>query len=233
MACRLLDDGNDDAHTGLAPHGAPSKPWSAWWTSTPMGGELEVGVAHDVLAERLHRRAVADGAIAFGRTALTFEPVVPDPNPVATLDWPELQQESEPKLTVRFLTPTTLRRGKHTSPWVDPASLLSSLTARWSAVAPPDTTIPNPTQIERASLRVSRVKGETRVITLANQRVVPGFIGEVTYRGDDTAVFARFTTLLRMAEFLGAGARTEYGFGRVRLAASDPKRRGRAQHTTA
>ncbi len=60
------------------------------------------------------------------------------------------------------------------------------------------------------------------MLRLSKQRIVPGFIGEVTYRCDAAPVMARFTTLLRMAEFLGAGARTEYGFGHVRVGNAQP-----------
>ncbi|GGH38244.1 hypothetical protein GCM10010921_08710 [Microbacterium album] len=208
----------DEEEDALSPHNGPAKAWSAWWTPQTDGGVLEVGVARPALAQRLLRRARDDGRLRLGEAVLTLREASAGPDSAAP--WTRLVCEpgSAPRLlAVRYLTATTLRHGKSTTPWVDPGSLFVSLAARWNTLAPAGIPRLEATPAERATLWVSRVAGRTEVLRLANQRIVPGFVGEVTYRGDEEVVLARFASLLRMAEYLGAGARTTYGFGRMRL----------------
>lgn len=217
-ASALLDDGEDDEYVGLSPHNGSVKRWAARWHPTAVGGELHVGTAHSLLDERLRRRSVASRGVVLGREAFSLVPKTIEPSGSTT--WEELAAEPvAASVTVYFVTPTTLRNGKRSTPWVDPGSLLSSLTARWNGVTPAEASMPNPTPQERASLWVAGVRGHTEIRTLSRQRIVPGFVGEVTYRGDDPGAWARFRALLAMAEYLGVGARTEYGFGAIRLGA--------------
>lgn len=213
---RWLDDDPGQV-VPLSPHGAAHKAWGAWWRPRPDGGELEVGVASQALSTRFLQRAAADGRIVFGDERLTLRDH--DPAPRSTIEWAAVAATDSPgsSVTARFLTPTTLRRGSSTTPWLDPASLAISLSARWNALAPAGVPPAYLAPAERAALWVSAVSGTTRVLRLAGQRVVPGFVGDVTYRGDDEEVLRRFTALLGMAQYLGAGARTTYGFGRMRL----------------
>lgn len=220
---KWMDDAAGSAEDPrLSPHSSPAKLWSAWWLPDPKGGTLEVGIAHAGLAERLRHNADTQGRIKLGGATLALADTPVEPSEEIT--WSQLvQPPSHKSLTVKFLTPTTFRRGSNTThPWVAPATILSSLTARWNAVAPQEFAIPTPTAIEKASLWVSSVNGHTEEWRLkigSDKKTmwVAGFVGEVTYRGDNPDIMGRLGSLLRLGDFLGVGARTEYGFGRMRL----------------
>lgn|GEM_PF-2668413 len=218
---RLLDDLPAPERANalqLSPHSAAAKPWSAWWHPFDGGGELEIGGVGDALGVRLVHRLGANPRLRLGNAQLSFLAWPGEPS--ETLEWAEaLAPIGARSARVRFTTPTMLRTGGQATPWMDPSSLMSSLTARWQAFAPEDTLLPSTAVRERATLRVRDVTGTTERVRLphSGRSSEPAFVGEIIYAGDDAETFARFASLLRMAEFLGAGARTQYGLGRVRV----------------
>ena len=204
---RWLDDNGDDEYQGLSPHNGQSKLWSCWWHPTTTGGILTIGLAHQLLSERLMRRAAAATEFRLGQHRFIIAPEQLTHTHEEML-WPDLAALPTPnRVTVKFLTPTTLRTQKQTTPWMAPASILSSLSSRQSAILP-GITFPNPSHEERASLWISDVRGQTN-------------------RGENPEILARFNALLHMAEFLGVGARTEYGFGKVEIVRESPRKPGK------
>ena len=237
---RWLDDNGDDEYQGLSPHNGQSKLWSCWWHPTTTGGILTIGLAHQLLSERLMRRAAAATEFRLGQHRFIIAPEQLTHTHEEML-WPDLAALPTPnRVTVKFLTPTTLRTQKQTTPWMAPASILSSLSSRQSAILP-GITFPNPSHEERASLWISDVRGQTKRITFPIGKAttlpssksprktlsIPGFTGQITYRGENPEILARFNALLHMAEFLGVGARTEYGFGKVEIVRESPRKPGK------
>ncbi len=236
----LLDDNGDDEYQGLSPHNGRSKLWSCWWQPTTTGGILTIGLAHQLLSERLIRRVAAATEFRLGQHTFAITPDQLNHTQQEML-WSSLSTlPTSNRVTVKFLTPTTLRTQKRTTPWMAPASILSSLSSRQSAILP-GITFPNPSHEERASLWISDVRGQTERIRLPIGKAttlpssksprktlsIPGFTGQITYRGENPEILARFNALLHMAEFLGVGARTEYGFGKVEIVRESPQKPGK------
>jgi CRISPR-associated endoribonuclease Cas6 len=182
------------------------------------GVSLEVGLLDDGLAGRLLTRASPGAPVRLGGQVAR---PCRQPRQVAGVGWPDLARPTGARRwTLRFLSPTTIRRGGRTSPWLAPEQVLASVRDEWRAHAPAGVGLPSTDRVGE-SVWVSDVDGSSRVERLVLSRdrrvTVSGFVGEICYRCDDPAVAAAVDPLFRLAPFCGVGGFAGWGFGQVRL----------------
>lgn len=191
-------------------HKRNPKPYAV---SPPRGGAaqtvIEVRLLDDALAARLGVRAQRG-------TAVFLDPhrfrVAAGPHLVEATRWEDLTAWSGARAwTVRFVTPTTVRSGDRSSPWLAPESVLRGLADRWRVLHPP--TGPVATVRHGASVWVSDVDGHSEALTVG-KRVVSGFVGAIRYVCDGADEDARrVEALLRFARYAGVGSHTAFGLG--------------------
>jgi CRISPR/Cas system endoribonuclease Cas6 (RAMP superfamily) len=83
------------------------------------------------------------------------------------------------------------------------------------------------TERELTHLWVSDIAGETVVETVphtmgrrVSDKVLPGFVGDMTLQCDDAMLAAAVDCYLRFGEYSGVGPLTTHGFGTVSLSAT-------------
>lgn len=207
VVCRWLDDG-DDAHRAQAKPYSVSPP-----VATRDGTAVEVGLLTDKITHRFMQSVPVGTRVRLGSAWSTVRTA---PQPVANIGWDNLASGADARAwCLRFLTPTTFRRGNAFTPSPALSAILGSLRRTWQDFAP--------TQLQPVVLDLSKdpvwltdIDVASQVVHV-NQRVVSGFTGRLRFvcdGGDD--VCDAVDRLVQLAEFAGVGAYTTRGFGMTR-----------------
>jgi len=172
---------------------------------------LDVRLLDDTLVDRLMANAGVGEQVRLGRHWFT---VATAPHLDRARPWSELcAAVGRRAWEVKFLSPTTFRRGSRTSPLPAPDSVLTSLESRWQLLHP--RTAPAMDRDAQQSLWVSDIQGQSQVLPLRDT-VVSAFVGRARYVCDGTPDQARaVAALLGFAEFAGIGSHTAFGLGTV------------------
>lgn len=224
-------------------HHASSKPWSAWIGPVVDGlPTITVAALNDRSAELLMGVPVGQQLRLGPATGIVPAP----PVPLEWRTWANLTAEP-PSSTwdVEMLTPTVFGRRDRFSPWPDPASLVRSLSVRWEAFSTEK--LPRLGHEDLRAIWVMDLEGhsEHRRLVLGSrpgadrrtgegphtsgsgrarhELALSGFVGFIRYRCDCEGPSRVFSTLLGLAELVGAGRYTTHGFGQVRVAATSAR----------
>lgn len=114
---------------------------------------------------------------------------------------------------VAFLTPTTLRSGTRTSPFLDPVRLARSTVTRWNKLVPAAATL---VADDARDTWVSDIDGHNEVTSL-HKTTVSGFVGRMRFVHPTEQSAQLFSRLWTFAEHAGIGAYTAAGLGRICL----------------
>ncbi|MGV9976532.1 CRISPR system precrRNA processing endoribonuclease RAMP protein Cas6 [Micromonospora wenchangensis] len=201
-------DTTDDTHR------APAKPYTisppTRHADTP---GFEVTLLDDTLTNRLLTRAAPGVRLRLGaqhtRLATGAEQL-------AATTWTHLAggDSRANAWCLRFVTPTTFRRGNAFTPWPAPNPVLGSLRATWRRFAPPD--LPEIVlDLAADPVWVTDVDGANEILRI-NGLTVSGFVGRIRYTCDDPDIRAAVDRLIRLAPYAGIGAHTTRGLGQVR-----------------
>ena len=158
--------------------------------------------------------------------------MVGHPEQLADADWEAIAtpQAKPPKSwVIECLSPTALSSCHRYTPLLDSASLLGGLSRRWESLHGREGErsgywLPRLTFEELGNVWVSSVSGRTVRETIPHftggssaDKVLPGFVGQVTLRCDEPMVASAVDCYLRFAEYAGVGALTTHGLGTVRV----------------
>ena len=120
--------------------------------------------------------------------------------------------------TVAFLTPTAFRQNRRYSLWPDSRLICQSLMLKYGA-ATGDAGMTDDETLEELAAHtfVTRYRLRSLVFPLEGT-VIPGFVGEATFRSDGTETMTRYLRLLlTFGEFSGVGIRGAMGMGAIRV----------------
>lgn len=202
-----LDDGDDE-------HRAQTKPYSVSPPiSMPGGTAVEVGLMTEQAAARLRERVSPGTRVRLGSRWST---VAAAPHPIAGVPWQSLPPAGPPGRAwcLRFVSPTTFRRGNAFTPAPTLPAILGSLRQAWRRFAPAELGLALDLSAEPVWMTDIDVASQT---TRVNDRVVSGFTGRLRFVCDaDDQTAAAVDALVRLAEYTGVGAYTTRGFGMVR-----------------
>ncbi len=122
------------------------------------------------------------------------------------------------RFTLKFITPTTFRRGRTDYPLPDPKLIFKGLIRKWQAFSDHRIDIDLREVIEKG-VKVSGAWIGTRRVDFSDMGFATGFRGRVllSLDGLDDKVKGWLATLLHFGEFAGVGRKTTMGFGKVRL----------------
>ncbi len=192
------------------PHDFAEKPY----TISPATHRDSVwGIEVTVMGRRTEQELLANSTVGarlrLGKESVTAAPAVR----LSGATWRQLRDyDGSTGWAVELVTPFTMRTGNRHSPFPLPSAVLRAPSTVWRAycgLGPVE--IPRNSQ---GSIWVSSIDVETTIYTLKG-RAIPGLLGEVVYRCDDPAVAPAVSTLLRFAEFSGAGSFRGKGMGIV------------------
>ncbi|GLI00900.1 CRISPR system precrRNA processing endoribonuclease RAMP protein Cas6 [Phytohabitans aurantiacus] len=209
VACTWLDD-SDEAHR------AKTKPYSiSPPIEAPGGAAIEIGLLTDQAADRFRQRVPAGTRVRLGSAWTTIRT---PPQPVASTPWAALLAGKDCRAwSLRFLTPTTFRRGNAFTPTPNLSAILGSLRRTWREFAPAD--LP-PLELDLSTDPVWLTDIDVASQTVrVNDRTVSGFTGRLRFVFDtdgESEAAASVDALVRLAEYAGIGAYTTRGFGMVR-----------------
>jgi CRISPR-associated endoribonuclease Cas6 len=195
-------------------HRAAAKPYSITPPAACAAGTaVEIGLLDDTLVDRLLTCAAPGKTVRLG-TQHTRLCAAPDQ--VAVLTWAQAAAAGGMDAwCLRFVTPTTFRRGNLFTPWPAPKAVLGSLRAAWRRFAPPDLP-PLILELTPEPVWVTDIDGANQVLKV-NDRTVSGFVGRIRFAADaPDPVAAAIDQLVRLAPFAGVGAYTTRGFGMTR-----------------
>jgi CRISPR-associated endoribonuclease Cas6 len=193
-------------------HGADSKPY----TVSPAhvaetGTALEISLLEDALVDQLHVAAAPGARIRLGSAWVR---IAHPPVQVAAITWDELSAAgSNTAWCLRFVTPTTFRRGNNFTPSPSLRAILGSLRRSWR-LAPPGVA-PMQLELTPEPVWLTDIDVASHVLKV-NGRTVSGFTGRLRFvcdAGPDVA--AAVDRLVRLAPYAGVGAYTTRGFGMV------------------
>lgn len=196
-------------------HRAPAKPYTVSPpTRHPAGpAAFEVTLLDDALANRLLTRAAPGVRVRLGAQHAR----VVDAEQIAATPWSHLAggDSGANAWCLRFVTPTTFRRGNSFTPWPAPSPVLGGLRAAWRRFAPPGLA-PLVLDLATDPVWVTDVDGANEVLRVDNL-TVSGFVGRIRY-ACDAAPETRVAVdrLIRLAPYAGIGAHTTRGLGQVR-----------------
>lgn len=205
-ACGWLDDPSD--------HRAHAKPYAV---SPPIhasnGTTVEIAVLTDAAETRLLDRVRPGTPVRLG-TARTI--IRTPPRPDAAASWARLASGKPRRAwALRFITPTTFRRGNAFTPAPSLTAILGSLRRTWQDFTPPE--LP-PLRLDLAAdpVWLTDIDVTSQTVTI-NKLVVSGFTGRLRFICDaDDHTAAAIDTLVNLAEYAGVGAYTTRGFGYTR-----------------
>ncbi|MDR2975554.1 MAG: CRISPR system precrRNA processing endoribonuclease RAMP protein Cas6 [Propionibacteriaceae bacterium] len=192
------------------------------WACGPVAGDghyvfLSIRTLSDQRAEQLFQRARVGTSVVLGSHETM---IVRVPELVSSATWSELATPtSTMHWDVDFLSPTAISVGRRFSPMITPTALIGSLSRRWESAT--DAWLPRFTQEEAAKVWVAALRGRTVIERIPHGRrgmadkVIPGFVGQMTLRTDDRMVAAATDCLLRFAQFSGVGVGVNHGYGTV------------------
>jgi Uncharacterized conserved protein len=201
----------DDGEEG---HRAKAKPYTVQQLQAVDGGTLlEIGLLVDELGDRLASAAAPGSQIRLGST---WTRITHPPEPVAMATWQELTDAGRAtSWCLRFLTPTTFRRGNSFTPAPTLSAILGSLRASWREFAPP-TVPPLVLDLAREPVWVTDIDVTSQVVSVKGL-TVSGFTGRLRFVCDGVAEQASMIDrLVRLAPYAGVGAYTTRGFGVTR-----------------
>lgn len=196
-------------------HRAPDKPYSVSLISGPNGSTLRIGLLDD----HLKIPVTAGTRLRFGTQLSTVDK---NPTATATIAWSQLAQpEASHAWSLRFITPTTFRRGNASTPSPSLRAILGSLRRAWRSFAPADLP-PIAVELSDDPAWVTDINVASRVLHI-DERIVSGFTGSIRFVCDrDNEVASAINRLVQLAPFAGVGAHTTYGLGAVELEATRP-----------
>lgn len=131
------------------------------------------------------------------------------------------------KVTLEFITPTAVRRGRNEyPPFPQPDLVFGSLARRWNSVVPPYLAV-DLDALERYAfddIRVGRyeIRQERALI---KEVLIPGWVGRCAYQLPDSQDTESLTLLARAAFYLGVGVKTTMGMGLCRMLPERPHQR--------
>ena len=198
------------------------KPYSVSMAHPTDGGALiEIGVARDELRDQLLACAVPGRRLEFDNQSTVLDSA---PRQIDDIPWSALDSPSAATAwCIRFVTPTTFKRGNRTTPNTSLKPILGSLRKAWGIWAPPDLA-PLVLDLTLEPVWLTDVANLNSEVRYVKGNVVSGFTGRMWFACDATAeVAAAVDRLVRLAPYSGVGAHTTHGFGVVRVEA--PRRR--------
>ncbi|MEO3747194.1 CRISPR system precrRNA processing endoribonuclease RAMP protein Cas6 [Plantactinospora sp. B5E13] len=197
-------------------HRAQAKPYTI---SPPARHTLdspgfEVTLLDDTLTNRLLTRAAPGVRLRLGAQHTQLDAGAEQ---IATTPWTHLTagDSGANAWCLRFVTPTTFRRGNSFTPWPAPNPVLGGLRAAWRRFAPPG--LPELVlDLATDPVWVTDVDGANQVLRI-NNLTVSGFVGRIRYACDaPTDTRHAVDRLMRLAPYAGIGAHTTRGLGQVR-----------------
>ncbi|BCB74579.1 CRISPR-associated endoribonuclease Cas6 [Phytohabitans flavus] len=207
VVCRWLDD-SDEAHR------AQTKPYSVSPPIAATGGTaVEIGLLTEPPADRLCQQAQAGTRVRLGSSWSTLHTA---PQQVTAESWQALADISDTNgdqaWCLRFLTPTTFRRGNSFTPAPTLPAILGSLRRSWRDFAPPDLP-PLVLDLSADPVWLTDIDVASQTVRV-NDRVISGFTGRLRFVCDtDSQAAASVERLVRLAAYAGIGAHTTRGFG--------------------
>lgn len=196
-----------------ATHAAPIKPYALSPLRTgPDSFGFELSVLSESVEERFGELARPGRTMRLGSAKAR---VAAPPTLIGARSWASMAAASTRHAwALDFVTPTTFRQGRRTSPLPTPAAVLRGLAQRWAAFSP----IPLDEAVGQAahSVWVSDIDGSSDVLEVSGV-TFSGFVGRVRYQCDDEQAASAVTPLFELAPFAGVGAATTKGLGCVRM----------------
>jgi CRISPR-associated endoribonuclease Cas6 len=194
-------------------HDAESKPYTVSPAQiAETGAAIEISLLDDARVDQLHTAAAAGTRVRLGST---WTRITHPPQRIAAFTWDELSTAGDTSSwCLRFVTPTTFRRGNNFTPSPSLRAILGSLRRSW-LLAPPGVA---PVQVELTPEPVwlTDIDIASHVVKV-NGRTVSGFTGRLRFVCDaGPQVAAMVDRLVRLAPYAGVGAYTTRGFGMTR-----------------
>jgi hypothetical protein len=205
VVSRWFDD--DDTHRSIA------KPYTVCPAKAAPGGiTIELGLLDDSLPDRLRTVAAPGTRVRLGSTWST---ITRPPRQLDTVPWADLTPSTDTAWCLKFLTPTTFRRGNAFTPAPTLSAILGSLRSCWQRFAPP-TVPPLVLDLAQEPVWMTDIEVTSHVVPV-NGLTVSGFTGRLRFACDGTAEQATaIDRLVRLAPYAGVGAYTTRGFGVTR-----------------
>jgi CRISPR-associated endoribonuclease Cas6 len=127
VVCQWFDDSADA-------HRAPAKPYTVSPArAMPGGATIELGLLDDSLPDRLRAVAAPGTRIRLGSTWST---ITHPPRQIEAMPWTGCTPSGQGAWCLKFLTPTTFRRGNAFTPAPTLPAILGSLRHSWQRFAP-------------------------------------------------------------------------------------------------
>ncbi|WP_189083187.1 CRISPR system precrRNA processing endoribonuclease RAMP protein Cas6, partial [Mangrovihabitans endophyticus] len=196
-------------------------------SADPAGAAVQVATLDDTRAAHLIRVATTGHQIRLGRTRTTL---TRPPRRVDRLDWAAPPAGGRRAWVLRFVTPTTFRRGNTFTPTPSLHSILTSLHRTWNTHAPDRCRLPQP---DTSAVQLTDIDVTSHLLHV-NQVTVSGFTGRLRFTTipDTPASTAELISrLVAWAPFAGVGAYTTRGLGVTRTEPTWPAPRRPADDT--
>jgi CRISPR-associated endoribonuclease Cas6 len=196
-----FDDGEAGHRVQVKPY-AVSPPFAS-----DRGAAISIGLIDDALADRLPTRAASGVTVRLGSVATRLNG---PPRQVAASTWAQLGEPTSAEAwCLRFVSPTTFRRGNAFAPSPAPAAILGSLRRSWATFGPEPVLL----ELSPDPVWLTDIDVTSQVVRVAG-RTVSGFTGRLRFACDAGPEAARaVNTLVGLAPYAGVGAHTTSGFG--------------------
>lgn len=187
------------------------------WSVTPMINVDGVDAVHVVAltaeaSNTLGARSLGSSSIRLGSQNGY---ILTDPIALESFSYDDvLNAPVDSAHVVEFLTPTALRDGSLTSPFLEPLRLARSAVSRWSSLVGDDLTLD--ADAARGTW-VSDIEGHNDVLKL-HSVTVSGFVGRMRFVHQTDGAAELFSRIWAFAEHAGVGAYTAAGLGCIALA---------------
>ncbi len=136
------------------------------------------------------------------------------------ISYENLFSSAEPnrRVELRFLSPTTFRRGNLDHPLPDPDLIFKGLIRKWQRFSDLKIDV-DLREVIKHRIAVAGAWVGTRRVHLSGFGWIVGFTGRVilSFEERDERVLKWLNTLIRFGEFAGVGRKTTMGFGVIRL----------------
>lgn len=194
-------------------HWETAKPWSLAPLTVENGiPEMTVFTTNDDAASLLLESAKPGELICLGRQEARF--LAP---PMLDAEVSAEQILALPRynaVVIRFLTPTTFRRGSRSMPFPEPGKVVNSLRSRWRTCFGDVGADVISTRPEADDIWISDLDGRNKVLRVSNS-TVSGFVGRIRYACATEESAALFGALTAMATLTGVGSYTTRTLGRI------------------